>query len=148
MVIFHPFFLLFTASIRSRPPGPPAVPGVLFSVIVKFSVKLFSLKLYNTQNITLAHPNTNFSLLRFRLDHLGDRRLAVQLKRILIGFFKCLLSGPFICLRIPRFGRKFCRQISGCQKGNNFIHLCSGVLFQLPFFRPTWLIFYMLKGNA
>ena len=27
------------------------------------------------------------------------------------------------CSRIPRFGRKFWRQTSGCQKGNNFIHL-------------------------
>ena len=26
---FSDFFLLFTASVRSRPPGPPAVPGVL-----------------------------------------------------------------------------------------------------------------------
>ena len=25
------FFRLFTASIQSRPPGPPAVPGVFFS---------------------------------------------------------------------------------------------------------------------
>ena len=29
-LIFRPFFLLFTASVRSRPPGPPAVPGVFF----------------------------------------------------------------------------------------------------------------------
>ena len=27
-MIFLTFFLLFTASVRSRPPGPPAVPGV------------------------------------------------------------------------------------------------------------------------
>ena len=27
-LIFQTFFLLFTASFRSRPPGPPAVPGV------------------------------------------------------------------------------------------------------------------------
>ena len=27
--MFRTFFLLFTASVRSRPPGPPAVPGVL-----------------------------------------------------------------------------------------------------------------------
>ena len=26
------FFRLFTASVRSRPPGPPAVPGVLYFV--------------------------------------------------------------------------------------------------------------------
>ena len=38
--IFRTFFLLFTASVRSRPPGPPAVPGVLFIFI--FSTKLKS----------------------------------------------------------------------------------------------------------
>ena len=27
-MIFRTFFLVFTASVRSRPPGPPAVPGV------------------------------------------------------------------------------------------------------------------------
>ena len=27
--IFKSFFLLFTARVRSQPPGPPAVPGVL-----------------------------------------------------------------------------------------------------------------------
>ena len=31
-MIFRTFFLLFTASFRSRPPGPPAVPGVLEGV--------------------------------------------------------------------------------------------------------------------
>ena len=29
-MIVRTFFLLFTASVRSRPPGPPAVPGVLY----------------------------------------------------------------------------------------------------------------------
>ena len=29
MVDYRCFFLLFMASVRSRPPGPPAVPGVL-----------------------------------------------------------------------------------------------------------------------
>ena len=28
---FQAIFLLFTASVRSRPPGPPEVPGVLLS---------------------------------------------------------------------------------------------------------------------
>ena len=28
--IFERFFLLFTAIVRSQPPGPPAVPGVFF----------------------------------------------------------------------------------------------------------------------
>ena len=28
------FFLLFTASVRSRPPGPPAVPGVFSKVFI------------------------------------------------------------------------------------------------------------------
>ena len=32
-VIFRTFFLLFTASVRSRPPGPPAVPGVLPNIL-------------------------------------------------------------------------------------------------------------------
>ena len=39
-LIFRPFFLLFTASVRSRPPGPPAVPGVFqinFFVCVSLS---------------------------------------------------------------------------------------------------------------
>ena len=30
-MIFRTFFLLFTASVRSRPPGPPAVPGVFWT---------------------------------------------------------------------------------------------------------------------
>ena len=30
---FQVIFRLFTASVRSRPPGPPAVPGVFISVI-------------------------------------------------------------------------------------------------------------------
>ena len=30
---FRAFFLLFTASVRSRPPGPPLVPGVLARII-------------------------------------------------------------------------------------------------------------------
>ena len=30
-MIFRTFFLLFTASVRSRPPGPPAVPGVYYN---------------------------------------------------------------------------------------------------------------------
>ena len=33
-MIFRTFFLLFTASVRTRPLGPPAVPGVLY----RFSV--------------------------------------------------------------------------------------------------------------
>ena len=28
---FRAFFLLFTASVRSRPPGPPGVPGVFLT---------------------------------------------------------------------------------------------------------------------
>ena len=31
-LIFSAVFLLFTASVRSRPPGPPAVPGVLLTI--------------------------------------------------------------------------------------------------------------------
>ena len=32
-MIFRTFFLLFTASVRSRPPGPPAVPGVFWQTV-------------------------------------------------------------------------------------------------------------------
>ena len=39
-MIFLAFFLLFKASVRSRPPGPPAVPGV-FSPF--FSLRLLLL---------------------------------------------------------------------------------------------------------
>ena len=41
---FRVFFLLFMASIRSRPPGPPAVPGVLLSTFCIHS----NLKFYLT----------------------------------------------------------------------------------------------------
>ena len=40
-MIFRTFFLLFTASVRSRPPGPPAVPGVFFLILVFFPFLLF-----------------------------------------------------------------------------------------------------------
>ena len=33
-MIFRTFFLLFTASVRSRPPGPPAVPGVFGMIFI------------------------------------------------------------------------------------------------------------------
>ena len=36
-MIFRTFFLLFTASVRSRPPGPPAVPGVFCKIIIVMS---------------------------------------------------------------------------------------------------------------
>ena len=45
-VIFGTFFLLFTASVRSRPPGPPADPGVLHqvsSVLASFGLLAVSL---------------------------------------------------------------------------------------------------------
>ena len=37
-MIFRTFFLLFTASVRSRPLGPPAVPGVFISVAIMITV--------------------------------------------------------------------------------------------------------------
>ena len=46
---FSAVFLLFTASIRSRPPGPPAVPGVFaFNIIINSYLKqmLVNFKLY------------------------------------------------------------------------------------------------------
>ena len=42
-MIFRTFFLLFMASVQSRPPGPPAVPGV-------FTLCFYFLKLYDTLN--------------------------------------------------------------------------------------------------
>ena len=36
-VIFERFFLLFTASIGSRPPGPPAVPGVFSNIFISIN---------------------------------------------------------------------------------------------------------------
>ena len=37
---FRAFFLLFTASVRSRPPGPPAVPGV-FRLVLQGAMEKF-----------------------------------------------------------------------------------------------------------
>ena len=40
--IFRRFFLLFTTSIRSRPPGPPAVPGVItILLLIDFGSRLW-----------------------------------------------------------------------------------------------------------
>ena len=39
---FRAIFLLFTASVRSRPPGPPAVPGV-FILVTIFDLILYTL---------------------------------------------------------------------------------------------------------
>ena len=38
-MIFRPFFLHFTASVWSPPPGPPAVPGVLLLFTVKIRLR-------------------------------------------------------------------------------------------------------------
>ena len=38
---FFAFFRLFTASVRSRPPGPPAVPGVFLVHFLKHFFKTF-----------------------------------------------------------------------------------------------------------
>ena len=42
------FFRLFSASVRSRPPGPPAVPGVFHNQTGKFWTHMFH---YNEQNL-------------------------------------------------------------------------------------------------
>ena len=57
---FRAIFRLFTASVWSRPPGPPAVPGVLITIIILlqfFSYNLFKYyiwqKLKDLLNMTI-----------------------------------------------------------------------------------------------
>ena len=52
-MIFRTFFLLFTASVRSRLPGPPAVPGVFFLVFWCYTLLhcFFQITKYNLYQI-------------------------------------------------------------------------------------------------
>ena len=49
---FQAFFRLFTASVWSRPPGPPAVPGV-FAFILLVNISLHWLISYAQQPLSL-----------------------------------------------------------------------------------------------
>ena len=52
---FLAVFLLFTASVRSRPPGPPAVPGVF---LLKLSIGYFS-AFYGQHSVVEAWKGTD-----------------------------------------------------------------------------------------
>ena len=52
-MIFRTFFLLFTASVRSRPPGPPAVPGVFLYTFLYFFMSIK--KVWRLWRIVIVH---------------------------------------------------------------------------------------------
>ena len=112
---FRPFFLLFTASVRSRPPGPPAVPGV-FITEINWSVVQLSLEAvlpfprsaHNWQSFqeTLFYINMCFIIILFPFWKEDDicRNTLMDIFRYIILYYyyemtciKCILKCPFIC---------------------------------------------------
>ena len=58
---FRAFFLLFTASVRSRPPGPPVVTGVLLTLTFALSSSIFLLSPLITFHPLWGYPGSSGS---------------------------------------------------------------------------------------
>ena len=73
----EPVFLLFMASVRSRPPGPPAVPGV--TLLLFFSLRLLLLTHFGetpvVENLVAQAACVRHACLRAQLGHCYYRLL-------------------------------------------------------------------------
>ena len=111
-MIFRTFFLLFTASIRSRPPGPPAVPGVFHYVFVFNHVDNFlsfkSMVNFGFTKVMISDfllKNNYFALLLLISMHFNttswshnSKNETVQIMMLILVRVELLLSSNISCL--------------------------------------------------
>ena len=135
-LIFRTFFLFFTASVRSRPPGPPAVPGV-FSLF--FYVHCFS--------PTLGVPRKLLFVMHSKFDLTSRRNIYFE---YLWPLCNCLVQAACVHHPAPVMA-------DGSEAGHYFhLLLAQAAMHSWPLFLPSSsLLFFSpsfafdpLRGNS